>query len=61
MERSRDKMLLPLTRAQLDFASVLVDANARGAKFLSSGDRLAIRQKKPWTQRPKRSRITCEI
>jgi hypothetical protein len=33
MERSRDKMLLPLTRAQLDFASVLVDANARGAKF----------------------------
>ena len=33
MERYRDKMLLPLTRAQLDFASVLVDANARGAKF----------------------------
>ena len=33
MERSSDKRLLPLTRAQLDFASVLVDANARGAKF----------------------------
>jgi hypothetical protein len=33
MERSSGKRLLPLTRAQLNFASVLVEANARGAKF----------------------------
>ena len=33
MEGSRDKELMPLTRAQLDFASVVVDTYARGAKF----------------------------
>jgi hypothetical protein len=30
---SRDKELTPLIRAQLDFASVVVDTYARGTKF----------------------------
>jgi hypothetical protein len=30
----RDKELTPLTRAQLDFASAMVDSYARGTKFL---------------------------
>jgi hypothetical protein len=29
----RDKQLTPLTRAQLDFASAMVDSYARGTKF----------------------------
>ena len=33
MEGSRYKELMPLTCAQLDFASVAVDAYARGTKF----------------------------
>jgi hypothetical protein len=33
MGGSRDKELTPLTRAQLDFASVVVDTYARGTKF----------------------------
>lgn len=33
MEGSRDKIMMPLTRAQLDFASVMVDTYARGTKF----------------------------
>ncbi len=33
MEGTRDKQLTPLTRAQLDFASAMVDSYARGTKF----------------------------
>jgi hypothetical protein len=33
MEGSRDQRMLPLIRVQLDFASVMVDAYARGTKF----------------------------
>ena len=33
MVGSRHKELTPLTRAQLDFASALVDSYARGTKF----------------------------
>jgi hypothetical protein len=33
MEGSRDKKLMPLTRAQLDFASVVVDTYTRGTKL----------------------------
>ncbi len=33
MVGSRDKQLTPLTRAQLDFASAMVDSYARGTKF----------------------------
>jgi hypothetical protein len=33
MVGTHDKELTPLTRAQLDFASVMVDSYARGTKF----------------------------
>jgi hypothetical protein len=33
MVGTRDKQLTPLTRAQLDFASAMVDSYARGTKF----------------------------
>lgn len=33
MVSQRDKELTPLTRAQLDFASAMVDSYARGTKF----------------------------
>ena len=33
MASPRDKELTPLTRAQLDFASAMVDSYARGTKF----------------------------
>jgi hypothetical protein len=33
MVGQRDKGLTPLTRAQLDFASAMVDSYARGTKF----------------------------
>ena len=33
MVGQRDKELTPLTRAQLDFASAMVDSYARGTKF----------------------------
>ncbi len=33
MVGSRDKVLTPLTRARLDFASAMVDSYARGTKF----------------------------
>ena len=33
MVRTHDRELTPLTRAQLDFASAMVDSYARGTKF----------------------------
>ncbi len=33
MVGTRDKQLTPLTRAQLDFASAMVDSYARGTKY----------------------------
>ena len=61
MVGTHDRELTPLTRAQLDFASAMVDSYARGTKFwFQFWGPLGNPAMKLWMQRPKHSRITCE-